>query len=247
MTEDNPAWYKTWFDTTFYHTLYQDRNIAEAQFFLQNLVHHLALKPGSRILDIACGRGRHALHLASKGFTVTGIDLSPNSISYAQNENDALGLDAKFYVHDMRTPAKQPADVVLNVFTSIGYFEDKEDNTKAIQAFYESLVPGGVAVIDFLHLPWVQKHWVSEEDTTKGDVTFTLKRSFYDGWIQKDIGLVHEGKPYSYTERVAALELSDFKEMFDKVGFTLKNVFGDYSLTPFDPETAERLILVIQK
>lgn len=247
MTEANPAWYKTWFDTSFYHTLYQDRNIAEAQFFLQNLIKHLALNANSRILDIACGRGRHALYLATQGFTVTGIDLSPNSILYAQNEVTAKGIDAQFYVHDMRTPAKQPADVVLNVFTSMGYFEDKEDNTKAIKAFYDSLVPGGVAVIDFLHVPWVQKHWVADEVTTKGDITFTLKRSFYDGWIQKDIGFVHEGKPYSYTERVAALTLSDFKEMFDKVGFTLKNVFGDYSLTPFDPETAERLILVVQK
>lgn len=247
MTEENPAWYKTWFDTPFYHILYQDRDIDEAQFFLQNLIKHLELEPNSTILDIACGRGRHTFYLASKGFKVTGTDLSPNSIAYAHNQARVKGVDAKFYVHDMREPAKQPADVVLNVFTSIGYFEDKEDNTKAIQAFYDSLVPGGIAVIDFLHLPWVKKHWVTNEVTVKGGITFNLKRSFSDGWIKKDIEFVHDGKPFSYSEHVAALELSDFEEMFEKVGFSIKNVFGNYNLTPFQAKTAERLILVVQK
>lgn len=245
--EDNAAWYQTWFNTPFYHTLYQDRNIAEAQFFLHNLIQHLSIKNTDRILDIACGRGRHALYLAEQGFNVTGIDLSPNSISFAQKEATSRGLDAQFYVHDMRDVAKQPADVVLNLFTSIGYFEDKPDNTKALKAFYDSLAPNGMAVIDFLHTPWVKKHWVADEVVIKDGITFTLKRSFSKGWIKKDISFVHEGKPFAFTERVAALERSDFEQMFSQVGFTLKNVFGDYALTPFDSHTAERLILVVQK
>lgn len=245
--EDNSEWYKTWFNTSFYHTLYQDRDIVEAQFFLQNLIKHLAITPKSRILDVACGRGRHALYLASQGFDVTGIDLSPNSIAYAQEKAITQNIDAQFYVHDMRIAARNTADVVLNVFTSIGYFEDTNDNTIAVKAFYDSLVPGGVAVIDFLHIPWVKKHWVADEVVTKNDIPFTLKRRFSDGWIEKNISFLYEKKPFSYTERVAALQLPDFISMFDAVGFTLKNVFGDYSLTPFHPKTAERLILVVQK
>ncbi len=247
MTEDNSAWYETWFNTPFYHTLYQDRNIAEAEFFLQNLIKKLPIKNTDRILDIACGRGRHALYLASKGFNVTGSDLSPNSISYAQKEASAKNVDAQFYVHDMRTPAKVTAEVLLNVFTSIGYFEDKSDNLKAIQAFYDSLVPGGSAVIDFLHVPWVQKHWVADEVTVKGGITFTLKRNFQNGWIEKQISFNFKNESFSFTERVAALTLPDFEEMFKQAGFTLKNVFGNYGLKPFDPNTAERLILVVEK
>lgn len=245
--EDNPAWYKTWFDTPFYHTLYQDRNIAEAEFFLQNLIKNLQLKANHSIIDIACGRGRHALYLAEQGFNVTGVDLSPNSISFAQEQAQSRGLNAQFYVHDMRNAAKQKADVVLNVFTSIGYFEDSNDNTKAIQAFYDSLVPGGTAVIDFLHVPAVKKRFVTDEVVTKNDIAFTLKRSFSEDWIEKQISFSHNGKPFAFTERVATLMLSDFEQMFEQVGFTLKNVFGDYALKPYNPETAERLILVVEK
>lgn len=245
--EDNPAWYKTWFDTPFYHTLYQDRNIAEAQHFLQNLVENLPIKPQDRIMDIACGRGRHALFLAEQGFQVTGTDLSPNSISYAQQEAKRRKLNAAFYVHDMRNKAQEKADVVLNVFTSIGYFEDVADNTKAIQAFYDNLVDGGIAVIDFLHVPQVKKNWVSDEVVTKGGIEFTLKRTFEKDWIKKDILFSHEGNAYAFTERVRALTRDDFEQICSTVGFHITKVFGNYSLKPFDTKTAERLILIVQK
>ena len=247
MMEDNPAWYKTWFDTPFYHTLYQDRNIAEAQHFLQNLIENFPINPQDRIMDIACGRGRHALYLAEQGFQVTGTDLSPNSISYAQQEAKERNLNAKFYVHDMRQKAQEKVDVVLNVFTSIGYFDDTSDNTKAVQAFYDNLVDGGIAVIDFLHVPQVQKHWVSDEVVTRGNIEFTLKRTFENDWIKKDISFSYEGKAYAFSESVRALTRTDFEQICSKVGFRIAKVFGNYSLKPFDTKTAERLILVLQK
>lgn len=247
MIEDNPAWYKTWFDTPFYHTLYQDRNVAEAQFFLQNLIHKLPINSKDHIMDIACGRGRHALYLAENGFNVTGVDLSPNSILYAQNEAKNRKLDVNFYVHDMRKAAKEKVNVVLNVFTSIGYFEDAADNTKAIQAFYDNLENKGVAVIDFLHVPQVKKHWVAHEVVTKSGIDFTLERSFSDGWIKKNISFSHDGKPYIFNEQVRAFTLLEFEAMCNTVGFRIRNVYGDYSLNPFKNDSAKRLILVLQK
>jgi cyclopropane fatty-acyl-phospholipid synthase-like methyltransferase len=247
MMEDNPAWYQTWFDTPYYHILYQDRDIAEATLFLQSLLAYLKLEQHQNILDIACGRGRHAIHLAEQGFSVTGIDLSPNSISFAQEEAKTKGLDAEFYVHDMREPARKQAALVLNLFTSIGYFEDKDDNLRAIQAFYESTAAGGHVVIDFLHAPSVKKSLVADEIVTKDGIQFTLKRTFKSGWIQKDISFHHKGQSYGFQERVAALELVDFKEMLEAVGFKVQEVFGDYNLNPFVSEAAERLILVARK
>ncbi len=247
MIENNTAWYKTWFDTPFYHTLYEDRNLSEAQFFLQNLIQHLPIKPQDCILDIACGRGRHALYLAAEGFRVTGIDLSPNSILYAQQEAKKRALDATFYVHDMRETTQEKVDVLLNIFTSIGYFEDVNDNTKALQAFYNSLVKGGIAVIDFLYVPWVQKHWIADEIVTKGNITFTLNRRILDGMIVKQNSISHDIKPYTFRERVRALTLSDFEQMCKTVGLRIAEIFGDYALNPFDTKTAKRLILVLQK
>jgi cyclopropane fatty-acyl-phospholipid synthase-like methyltransferase len=247
MIEDNPAWYQTWFDTPYYHILYQDRDIAEATFFLKNLLTYLKLEQHQSILDVACGKGRHALYLASQGYKVTGIDLSPSSISSAQEEAKSKDLSAKFYVHDMRMPTNEQASLVLNLFTSIGYFEDKNDNLKAIQAFYDSTVKGGHVVIDFLHASRVKKGLVTDEVVTKGGVNFELKRTFKSGWIQKDITFIHNGVSYGFKERVAALDLSDFEQMFEKVGFNIQNIFGNYNLNPFETETSERLILIARK
>ena len=247
MTEDNPAWYQTWFDTPYYHILYQDRDIAEAILFLQNLLAYLNLEKHQSILDVACGKGRHAIYLASQGFQVTGTDLSPNSISFAQEEAKSKALDAKFYVHDMRMPAQEQATVVLNLFTSIGYFEDKNDNQKAIQAFYDSTAAGGYVVIDFLHTPSVKKGLVADEVVIKGGIQFSLKRTFEAGWIQKNISFTDNGASFAFQERVAALGIDDFKQMFEAVGFSVQDLFGDYNLNPFKAETAERLILVARK
>ena len=247
MSEDNSAWYQTWFDTAYYHTLYQDRDVAEAKFFLQNLIRKLSIESSDRILDVACGRGRHALYLAEQGFSVSGLDLSPNSISYAKSEASKRGLSVSFYVHDMRTKAQEEADVILNVFTSIGYFEDKSDNTNAIRAFYDSLSSGGRAVIDFMHVPLVKQNLVNQEEVTKGGIVFNLSRAYNQGWITKKIVFYDQEKKHTYQERVSALELNDFKQMFQEVGFTLEHTFGNYALAPFDSATAERLILVVRK
>ncbi|MEE9349647.1 MAG: methyltransferase domain-containing protein, partial [Flavobacteriaceae bacterium] len=77
-------WFVDWFDTLYYHILYQDRNDIEAQLFMQNLIQFLDLKKGSKILDLACGRGRHSIYLNALGYKVTGVDLSKNSIAFAK-------------------------------------------------------------------------------------------------------------------------------------------------------------------
>ncbi len=87
---DNP-WYKEWFNSPFYHKLYFERDDKEAEDFIDQLIRYLKPAAGSRILDVACGKGRHSKILASLGFDVTGIDISPASIAFArQFENDQL-------------------------------------------------------------------------------------------------------------------------------------------------------------
>jgi len=76
-------WFRDWFSSPFYHRLYFERDEREAEEFIHKLVHFLQASPGSRIVDIACGRGRHSCILAKMGFDVTGFDLSFESIDYA--------------------------------------------------------------------------------------------------------------------------------------------------------------------
>src|SRR5688572_19479368 len=95
------TWFKDWFNSPYYHQLYFQRDDAEAAAFIDKLIDHLQPSPRSMMLDVACGKGRHSIQLASKGYFVTGIDLSEDSIIEAKKfETDNL----EFFVHDMRLP-----------------------------------------------------------------------------------------------------------------------------------------------
>ena len=120
--ETTSDWYASWFDTPYYHILYKDRDNEEADNFMERLTSFLQVKQNDTILDLACGKGRHAVSLSQKGFNVTGVDLSPSSIAFAkQFESEHL----KFRVHDMCTPYPERFDAVFNLFTSFGYFENE--------------------------------------------------------------------------------------------------------------------------
>lgn len=132
MQKDTKNWFTSWFDTDFYHILYKDRDEQEAKFFMDNLTQYLNLPEDARILDLPCGRGRHSVYLNELGYNVVGADLSANSIAFARKfENENL----KFTQFDMRTVYGDKFDAVFNLFTSIGYFENEEDNARTIHAF----------------------------------------------------------------------------------------------------------------
>ena len=114
-----PNWFEEWFDSPYYHLLYCNRSAEEAESFIKKLTQKLDLRKGAKVLDVACGKGRHSRTLASLGYDVTGIDLSANSIAFAKNFENA---HLKFEVFDMRkTYAAQKFDYVFNLFSSFGY------------------------------------------------------------------------------------------------------------------------------
>lgn len=238
-------WFAGWFDSKYYHILYKDRDYREAQAFLDNLVERLGLTPGLQVLDLACGKGRHSVYLAQKGFYVTGVDLSEKSIEYArQFENDHLS----FYVHDMRKPFHiNYFDVVLNLFTSFGYFEREGDNLKAIQSMTKAVKPGGLLVIDFMNTSQVISKLVKEEQKNIEGITFDIKRWVENDFIVKEIDFDADGHEYVFQERVRALTLNDFEEYFDAAGLKMIHLYGDYQLNSFDRERSDRLIMVAEK
>ena len=167
-------WFKNWFDSPYYHILYSNRNIKEAELFIDNLVDYLKPKADSQFLDLACGKGRHSIYLNSKKFNVTGIDLSPHSIDHAkQFENDSL----HFYVHDMRTPCKENHfDYVVNLFTSFGYFDDEADNYATIDSVCKVLQPNGFFVLDFFNMEKIIPSIIPHEKKTIQGIEFTIEK-----------------------------------------------------------------------
>ena len=246
MTLDNSQhnmWFKTWFDTDYYHILYQHRDDTEAQFLIDHLVGYLNIGEGESVLDLACGRGRHAIYLASKGYQVTGYDLSENNIKFAkQLASDNL----KFKVQDMRYAYDEQFDIVLNLFTSFGYFDTLEDNIKTLKAIKKALRPNGLAVIDFLNLAYTKQHLVAKETKVIGDIRFAIEREIDEQFIYKHIRFTDQDKNYHFTEKLQALSLQKFEELMEAADITLLEVFGDYKLSKYQSNTSERLVMVFQ-
>lgn len=234
-------WFTDWFNTSYYHTLYKDRNDEDAQLFMKNITEFLNLPKTSHILDLPCGKGRHAVFLNSLGYKVTGGDLAANSIKLAQEfENDTL----KFKVHDMREPFNNSYDAVFNLFTSFGYFDDDNEDMLILQNIKNGLNTDGAFVFDFLNAEKVKLNLVEEEVKTVDNIDFYIKREIKDGFILKHISFFADEQQHSYTEKVKYLDLEKMTSFFTKVGFTITNVFGDYNLNTYKTTTSDRLILV---
>src|SRR4051794_38221332 len=123
-------WYVDWFNSPYYHKLYFEHDEKEARQFINRIILYLKPEPGNRMLDVACGRGRHSKCLAAQGFDVTGIDISPDSIQYAKQFENAHLL---FYLHDMRLPAWINYFVfAFNLFPSFGYFLPRREHDDAV-------------------------------------------------------------------------------------------------------------------
>lgn len=243
MNKNTTDWFTSWFDTPFYHILYKDRDDTEAQDFMDALTQYLNIPEGSKILDLACGKGRHSIYLNTLGFDVIGADLSENSINYAkQFENDTL----HFEVHNMCIPYNKPFDAVFNLFTSFGYFDKDEDNLNTIKAIKTDLSESGFGVIDFMNTEFVIDNLVPEELKTVDGIDFHLKRYVENGYIIKDISFTADGEDYNFQERVKAFTLSDFEALFEAAGVYLLDIFGDYKLRKFNTKTSERLVMIFK-
>lgn len=236
-------WFVKWFDTQYYHILYKDRDYQEAGMFIDNITSYLNLPENAKVLDLACGKGRHSVYLNKLGFEVTGADLSENSINQAQkNKNETL----RFVVHDMREPFEQKFDAIFNLFTSFGYFDNDQDNITTLKAIKESLSEFGFAVLDFMNVEKVIPNLVASEVKTIEGIDFHINRRFENGYIYKDISFEDNSEEYNFIERVKAFRLEDFEQMMEESGIYLLDVFGDYKLGKFQKNTSDRLIMIFK-
>lgn len=230
-----------WFGSKYYLKLYRNRNYAEARAFLDVLLGHLQPSFQNRFLDVCCGRGRHSIYLANKGFSVVGVDNAKESIEAAK-KSEASNL--KFYVQDIREPlAYGQFDFALNLFTSFGYFDSDAESVKSLVNISESLIPGGSFLIDFLNESNVVNNLHKSDNVSIDGIDYRIKRSADDSFIRKSIKVTDGEKTFDFSEQVRRYKLNDFKSMLSVAGFSIKNVFGSYQLSAFDAEDSDRLII----
>lgn len=242
MQED---WFVSWFDTPYYHILYQHRDDTEAQVFIDLLFDTLHVSKKDFILDLACGRGRHAVYINSKGYNIVGYDLAEENINFAkEHENENL----KFEVRDMREDlGTAQFDWVFNLFTSFGYFDNDADNLVAMQAIAKSLKVGGHLVLDFMNVHKVEKRLVPTEIKIAQDIEFHINRFANHENIVKEIRFEADGKEWQFVEAVSKLTVEDFDAFFKASGLRPVAYYGNLALDKFNAQTSDRLIMIVQK
>ncbi|WP_413531939.1 class I SAM-dependent methyltransferase [Empedobacter brevis] len=238
-------WFVKWFNSPYYHILYKNRSLTEAEDFIKKITDYLHLPKHAKILDLACGKGRHSITLNKLGFDVLGIDLSEESIKYAkQFENETL----KFEKHDMREVYHpNEFDAVFNLFTSFGYFEEYEDNFKVFEAVKEQIKSNGIFVFDYLNAEKTVATMIPYEEKLIDGILFKITKSIENGFIKKEIDFTDKGEDFHFEEFVRLIYFNDFKKIYETEGFILDKVFGNYNLDAFDEKSSDRLILVLNK
>lgn len=245
--DDMKLWYKNWFNSKYYHILYQNRNHEEAEAFIETLFTYLNLPKTAQVVDMACGKGRHAKKIADLGFETIGLDLSEESI------HDAMRFEKcnlHFFIHDMlKSPARhfQNADLVLNLFTSFGYFKTLEEHLKVVKNFADCIKPGGLFLFDFMNADKAVKDLKEEEQKEFDGIVFNINKIFNNHIIYKTISFNDNGISHKYTEEVFALNYNDFQTIFDACGLEIEQTFGDYHLNAFDKDNSQRLIILAKK
>jgi SAM-dependent methyltransferase len=232
-------WFGTWFGTPWYSMLYGHRGAEDAQPWVVAVERLRGPANGRRLLDLACGRGRHAQAFALAGWRVTGVDLSEESIEDARKSNALID----FRVHDMREPlAGERFDLVVNLFTSFGYFRSKEDDLRTLRAVVAMLAPGGRFLLDFMNTPCVVAGLVPQENVHIGGVDFAIERSLEEGFVRKDIHVHHAQGEEHFTEWVQALYPQDMVALCRSVGLRVLDTFGSAALEPYAP-LSDRFVL----
>lgn len=241
-------WFSNWFNSPYYHLLYSNRDEEEAILFINKLINYLQPKSKSKILDVACGKGRHSKALADMGFDVIGIDLAEDSIKEAkQYESEYL----KFFTHDMRNLFKSNYfDFAFNFFTSFGYFKTQSEHNSAIESITQSLKTNGIFVIDYLNVYYEESIIIKLQEKKIDDFNFIITKWHTDTHFLKQIQVADDkiGLPrHLSTEKVSKFSLGDFNEMLSLQNMQIQNVFGDYNLNSYDLKKSPRMIIVAKK
>lgn len=241
-------WYKDWFNSGEYLQVYKHRNEQDADKLLKLIFDNLEIADGSKILDAACGAGRHAIHLAEKGFDVTGFDLSETLLEIAKNNARQKKLIPRFIKSDIRKfLLNETFSLVINLFTSFGYFEEDEDNFLFFKNAYQMLDSEGYLAFDYFNANYLVNNLIPETVKNIDGLEITERRKIKNNRVNKDILIEKEGNSKTFSESVKLYDADLLLDRFHKIGYKNFKIFGNFNGTDFNQETSERLIIICQK
>lgn len=241
-------WFKDWFNTPEYLNVYQHRNESDAEDHIKLILDNVKIRSGAKILDMACGAGRHAIILARKNFHLTAVDLSENLISIAEQSARNENLKIDFIQSDIREfETNSKFELIVNLFTSFGYFESDEENYAVLQKAYELLVEDGYFVLDFFNSHFLQQNLVECSEESLGGAEIHQYRKIKDKRVTKKIVISKNGNLNTYEESVRMFTKDELVDAIQNIGFDIYKTFGDFLGNEFDILNSPRLILICKK
>ena len=238
-------WYENWFGNE-YLTVYAHRDEDEARQLVQLILTYINLDKNAKIIDLCCGQGKHAFLFAQQGFEVYGFDLSRTLLQVAKYKTDQSN-NTFFIQADMRyLPAMHSFDLLLNLFTSFGYFETDIENKTVFQQFHQALKTGGYFVFDYFHTPYILANLERYKSEQIGDLTVEQERFIEGSRVQKIIRLNRQGKQSTFYESVKMYKPDQIIKMMEETSLSVRYIFGDYKGSPLS-EDSERIIIIGQK
>ncbi|HAI21984.1 MAG TPA: class I SAM-dependent methyltransferase [Clostridiales bacterium UBA8153] len=247
---DKP-WYESYFGEDYFEIyrgfLPLERTVAQ----VEGIISLLGLAAGARILDLACGHGRHAIPLSRRLYDVTGYDLSAVFLERARAEASAQGAPVRWIQGDMRElPFDAEFDAVINIFTSFGYFADPEDDVRTLHGVRRALRPGGMFLLETMHrdglLGRFQQRWFDR--TANGsivlhEVRWDLARDVLDDHVTL---LRPDGSQTAYRTSLHLRSLAGFLALMREAGLVPEAWYGGLDGSPLDL-SSRRLVLISRR
>ena len=248
MASKGSAWYVDFFRddylSVYGHTFTQERAEKESRFIIDTL----NLQEGASLLDLCCGQGRHAVELARRGISVTGLDLNSEYLELARRAAAASNVALEAIAGDMRAiPFENHFDAIVNMYSSFGYLESEEEDRKVLESAAKALKPRGQLMLDMLNREWTIVNYIQNDWHSGADGTLYLERRDLDlansrmhvrftlvdanGTRRESIG--HIIRLYTLTEMTRLLE---------RVGLAVIAVFGGFDGEPYSIGTRRMII-----
>jgi len=234
---------------TFYGFMFSPDKFSAAQQEVEKVL-KLTSFHGKRVLDLACGPGRHAVPFAQKGFTVTGIDGSKYLLEKAKAYADENSVPVEWIHQDMRSFVRQNSfDLAISLFTSFGYFDSKDEDLLVLKNIFEALKAGGIFLIDTMGKERFAKMYQPTIVHEMADGGLLIERPkvvenwsrIHNHWILLQGNVVHQ-----FDFRLNIYSGIELKELLLKTGFSNVRLYGDLDGHEFDTN-ALRLVAVAQK
>lgn len=241
-------WFESWFNTDEYLNVYRHRNQKEAAQLVRLILDNVKLDHGSKILDLACGAGRHSVLFAEKGYNVTAVDLSDTLLKVAVEHARSLELNIKFLKSDLRyLELDDKYDLIVNLFTSFGYFDSDSENISVMEKAFRFVKPGGYFVLDFLNKYYVEENLAKYSEEPIDGGLLLQERKIENKRVIKKITIRKNNHEEHYSESVRLFDYEELTGIFKRKGLAIKKTFGDFNGNCFDMVKSPRIILIAEK